>query len=758
MAVELSLARLLSALYFQPLVYLLLSVAVLGLGLGAALVAAIPALRRVDRAVGWAAFAGVAATLLAPAALALAHGVPGRGGSLATVPTILTLALALLPYVGIGASLASVFAARPAASPGLYAADLIAAGAAAALSVPLLAGPGAVAGLLFAGLALALAAPLLAPTASTIRGRSLAWAAPVVAAMAVAVHAAAGVPSLDYARLATPKPIVGTLTGGASIETSRWGALARADLVVDRGLGTQTLYLDGAAGSLVPDPNRRDRWGLDIGALPYAVADRFGASAERAFLIGPGGGLDVALARAAGVDDIVAAELSRAGIALVRATAEGAVWYDADDVRLLVDEGRSALRREAEPFDVIALSHVVTQAAEVRQFALTENGLYTVEAFGEYLSALTSSGALSVKLYDELTLTRALATALTALVAEEIAADPAAATRHVFAALDRRSDPPAPLLLVRNTPFDLDGAVAAARTAEALGFGLLAVPGLLEPPALASIAAGRAGVDALDADPTTDISPTRDDRPFFFRFDPGLPRQVRPLAVGGAAILALAVALWLLSVVRAAPSVRTERAARPLVFAGLGAGFLLIESWLLQVTGLVLGSPSLTLALVVGALLVSSGLGSALAGRRPPSPGGGWPRVARAALFVTIVAGILVLAWPLVADQLRTAPRLVRAGVVAALLLPLGLAAGMPFPTALAALGSARRGVERSVATAWAVNGIFSVLGGLGATILALRVGFPAVAAAGIACYVAVAAAAAWTGAASRTRSRGGPD
>ncbi len=59
-------------------------------------------------------------------------------------------------------------------------------------------------------------------------------------------------------------------------------------------------------------------------------------------------------------------------------------------VSIHVDDGRSFVRRSASRYDVIQASLVDTWAATAAgAYTLTENSLYTKEAFGEYLDHLT---------------------------------------------------------------------------------------------------------------------------------------------------------------------------------------------------------------------------------------------------------------------------------------------------------------------------------------------------------------------------------
>jgi spermidine synthase len=66
-------------------------------------------------------------------------------------------------------------------------------------------------------------------------------------------------------------------------------------------------------------------------------------------------------------------------------------------VRLVVDEGRSFLRRSGESYDLVLGTMVDTWAATAAgAFALTENNLYTREAFRDYFARLAPGGVLSL--------------------------------------------------------------------------------------------------------------------------------------------------------------------------------------------------------------------------------------------------------------------------------------------------------------------------------------------------------------------------
>src|SRR4030095_14256206 len=66
-------------------------------------------------------------------------------------------------------------------------------------------------------------------------------------------------------------------------------------------------------------------------------------------------------------------------------------------VRIAVDDGRSFVRRTPERYDVIQASLVDTWAPTAAgAYTLTENTLYTVEAFNDYLDHLNDDGMLTI--------------------------------------------------------------------------------------------------------------------------------------------------------------------------------------------------------------------------------------------------------------------------------------------------------------------------------------------------------------------------
>jgi hypothetical protein len=154
-------------------------------------------------------------------------------------------------------------------------------------------------------------------------------------------------------------------------------------------------------------------------------------------------------------------------------------------------------------------------------------------------------------------------------------------------------------------------------------------------------------------------------------------------------------------------------------FSALGAGFMLIEVSVLQRFVLLLGHPVYSLTVTLFSLLLGTGLGAAWSRgfkedtlRR--SGARGLLTIAAVAVAVGFVAEPLV-SWAVPFE------RGVRMAIAVAVLVPIGVALGIPMPTGLRMLSSRAPDL---VAWAWGMNGALSVLGATLAIFIAMNWGF----------------------------------
>jgi hypothetical protein len=171
----------------------------------------------------------------------------------------------------------------------------------------------------------------------------------------------------------------------------------------------------------------------------------------------------------------------------------------------------------------------------------------------------------------------------------------------------------------------------------------------------------------------------------------------------------------------------------------VGIGFTLVEIVLVQRMTLFIGRPVLTFATVLGGLLICSRIGAALSGRLVgDSPNAALRRIIPVLLVVLAVTSI---AAPLIIESALGWPLPARIATTLALIAPLGIAMGMPFPVGLRAVqGSA----AQLVPWAWGANGFFTVIGSVVAVMLGMTIGFTGALIIAGACY-AVALGAGWS-------------
>ncbi len=118
----------------------------------------------------------------------------------------------------------------------------------------------------------------------------------------------------------------------------------------------------------------------------------------KTLVIGPGGGWDVARAITGGSKDVTAVEINPIiahTIMQRRFPQLSHGLYFRPEVHLFVEDGRSFVRRSPDKYQVLQATLVDTWASTAAgAFALSENNLYTTDAFLDYLNHLTDDGLM----------------------------------------------------------------------------------------------------------------------------------------------------------------------------------------------------------------------------------------------------------------------------------------------------------------------------------------------------------------------------
>ncbi|NLU44705.1 MAG: hypothetical protein GXX11_07540, partial [Acholeplasmataceae bacterium] len=182
------------------------------------------------------------------------------------------------------------------------------------------------------------------------------------------------------------------------IKETTYGAFGRIDLIqYPEHIGWMDIYLNGTAGmpmykfsGAISDPNIINLKKSFTGYFPiYTLAPE---QKKNALIIGPGGGRDILVAKLGGVENITAVEVNKDIVKLVKrySNYNGNIYDDYEGVEIIVDEGRSFVKRQKTKYDIIMLSLAVTNTNRSREgLSLTENYLFTVESIVDYLALLT---------------------------------------------------------------------------------------------------------------------------------------------------------------------------------------------------------------------------------------------------------------------------------------------------------------------------------------------------------------------------------
>lgn len=614
-------------------------------------------------------------------------------------------------YAGVVVSLALTYLRQD--TNRVYAWDLAGAAVAALLVgvvLSLVGGPTAV----LVALALALVAAALFDGRGTLR-----W-------VWVAASAALVVLNLAVPLLRVPT------TKGVKVEATRferWNAFSR--VTVD---DTRTVKIDASAATHVEDlrtlaPGMQAK---EISALGHAIFD---PPARSALVIGPGGGRDVLHALAAGTGHVTGVEINPIIAETIMKGAyrelSGGLYLD-PRVTIVVDDGRSFVRRSEETYDVVQASLVDTWAATAAgAFALTENALYTRDAFEDYLDHVTDRGIVTMTRWHTGAggeTARLLILAAAALEERGVAAGQA--RKHMIYATSKRHG--LGTMILKRTPITAEELARVDAVAKANDFEVVVSPSSAPTQALARyLDAGP--YSAAVADVRENLSPPTDDRPFFFYFkkigdllrptglmnDPGLW-----ILISLGSVLVLAVAFVIAPLVihwrRRAPGTATHGQTGVLVYFGLvGLAFMIVEIALLQRFTLFLGHPSYSLVVILFALLVSTAAGAYLSSRFPVARLGRVIGSAGIALAVLSLIGGFVL--PPVLHALIGASLPARAGLTVVLVAPSGVVMGAMVPSIVRLLTAANSPL---VPWGWGVNGATSVIGTVIATVIAIYGGF----------------------------------
>ncbi|MCL4459609.1 MAG: hypothetical protein M1136_02195 [Chloroflexi bacterium] len=544
---------------------------------------------------------------------------------------------------------------------------------------------------------------------------------------------------------------------GAKVLLTKWNAFSRIDVIESGGMRSAVglsfayeqppppqlgLAIDG--DDISPISKAAATPSEFLSSLPSAIVYQLRPNPSRVLILEPRGGLDVLMALRFGAQRVTVAEANPLIVDVVGryfADYAGNIYGD-KRVTAVAEDGRSYVHRSEEKFDIVQVALTDSfRPVFAGSYGLSENYLLTSEAFQDYYQHLSPEGLLVVSRWLQIPPSEELRTFSLVVVALNNLgiADPAA---HLLAFRTWSTV----TILAKKSPLETTEIERVKRFCNDLKYDLIYYPGInLAETNRFNILPGNVHYYtflALLSDSTRaqlyqsypyDISPSTDDKPFFFHFFKwrqtwailqNLGKMWQPF--GGSGYLLLVALLVLATTVSGLmillPLFLLKKGGEPLphrrwtfaYFSLIGVGYLFIEIPLMQQFILFLGQPTYSFSAVLAALLLFSGIGSLLSARFKPGT-----------MFLLPLLGF-IYPWLLAQMfELTLGQGLaIRFTLSLLALAPLGFLMGLPFPSGLGIVHKIDAGL---VPWAWGVNGFASVIASILSAMIAVSFGFSTV-------------------------------
>jgi hypothetical protein len=567
----------------------------------------------------------------------------------------------------------------------------------------------------------------------------------------------------SFSRIDVTRGIYNHNTGNNNDDTGKSRSLAA--IAIDADADTPVLRWNGSTTDI--------QWLKDyMDYMPYEIS-MTPKKNNNTLVIGGGGGEDILVALAGGSKNITAVEINPLIISAAKhfGGSSAGNLYDRNDVKLFIDDGRRFISSTNSKYDTIVIKLVDSWAAQLAGgYALSENYLYTVEAFKEYLNHLYGDNGKLVMVRWNIELPRLMPLVIESLRQQQQQQQQQETigkniqdqdiSRRIlvvedrpglsFGSNDQRTVYPV-ILVVKNTPFSSGELNLVKERIAKSDAKVISMPGEYTQPPYDKLLSGSAGSSTIytnynqqqdsqvSFDPNKsilDLKPPTDDSPFYFAKE-RIPNQMIVLletVIGVSAVLALLLIYY---------SKVNKRTIRPnasssssllrfqIIFVILiGLGFIFLEITFIQKFLLLLGTPIMALTVILFSILLSGGIGAYLSGRLfKKNP------YKAVVISIPLLAGIVLAYYdflPRIVDSSIILPLYQRIALTFALLSPVGLLMGFQFPS-ITRMSSAsaiqspapeeHRG-NQDITLLWGVNVTASVLGTVITATTSMVIGF----------------------------------
>ncbi len=464
-------------------------------------------------------------------------------------------------------------------------------------------------------------------------------------------------------------------------------------------------------------------------SLPYKLQNK-----SKVLIINPGGGLDVLTALYQNASSIQVVEMNPI---VVNSVKESSDLYQDERVEIAMDEGRSFVRRSGERYDIISLSlreDIVTSSTGL--YSLSENYLFTTNAFQDYYEHLSEHGILSITRWLQYPPREDIR--VVSLVASTLEEEGIENYEHNLVVIRTYVTL---TILMKKDRFTKDEIKEIKKFCGDRKFDLVYVPGIKESdvniynkfpePYYYQLTRGiLSDREKLYKEYIFDISPVDDEKPFFFsyfRWNKLIPlyesmgRKWEPFFEGGFLGVMILIQAVILSVVLILLPIYSFHRVKKKIsnkfkiigyFLLIGLGYMLIEIPLIQKFILFLGQPIYAISTVIFSLLLFSGIGSLISEKLKME------KLGHILIALCVLISFYSFALPIFFHSLLSYNFLTRIFASLIILSPIGILMGVPFPLVI-------RGINRElIPWAFCANACASVIASVLAAVIALSMGF----------------------------------
>ncbi|UZQ48932.1 class I SAM-dependent methyltransferase [Clostridium kluyveri] len=722
---ETLLTRLFSAILSYSLVFIVVSFAILGGGIGAIISYKLSKKQKsMEKILAWTSVLLPVSFILS---IALMYFLPFTPTFLLYIPA------ALFPFILGGIINSIIFKERTGSSNKLYLMDLLGAGLGSLLIIKLMNSFGFLGSVIIVtafGIVSAIGISLYYRIIKTTIISSIGFIVMSILLISGNLIDIVGKNFSSY--YTSPVTVIGSYKNSknpAEIEFSKWDAISKTDVIDIKSDNEKLIVTDGGAAAPIVKFNGNldsvKELKSEVNYIPFS----FGKN-EKSLVIGSGGGKDVLFALLGGNIKIDAIEINPSTIAAVNEFKEfSGNIYNYPGVNLHNQDGRYFIENSKDKYDNIYLSMVMTNSVENTMYSLAEYYIFTEEALNQYLNHLSEDGKLTFMVHDSKDLIKVVNTGIKVLLDKGIKQKDVTNYFTIINGVTKTesevhgSGIAMPLVIFRNKPFTQEDINSIVNTASIQNRDMIHFPGNeIEP--YKSLKTEKMTYEQLIDNISFNSKPITDNSPFFYNNSKFIPVEM---------IFILALILTIVLVVKKKFLTTVEYKKTSLYFASLGVAYMLVEIPLIQKMVLYFGSSSIAFSFIVFSLLISSGIGSLISGNRIVEK-----YVSKSPYYI-LAAGIMILVNQMGLSSIlnltkdwQTTYKFI---VVFLDLLPMGLLMGMAFPSGLKKLGSLK-GEEGIVPLMIGINGIFSVLGSTLAVIISMKLGFSITVYIGAAIYI----------------------